>query len=377
MRASNLSTDTAGDSENSRSVALCTTPRRRWFQFSLRTLLTFSVLFSFAAAWYGNHYIRLKKLRADVVQLQSQGWKIEYAYHWDGKRVSRKDEPTTGLLILRKIFGDDFNASILIITATGGIDNTADFRILESIPDLRVIVLSDPQCNLETMQRILKSAKSVKSLVFFLTPTFKNGRALRTFAFDQMTSIREMQNLEQLDLEGRNLFSSNSTNDAEFKCVGNLHNLRSLRLTYMGITDQCLKDFHQLTQLESLDIENNQITGSCFTQFGDLSRLKMLKADSTKLDNAAIQRLVILAPNLENLTLYATKIDDTALDEIVKLQSLKSLKLNGTKVTDAGIEKLAVLKNLTNLQVGSKISLEAKKALQKKLPKCMINDKFY
>jgi Leucine-rich repeat (LRR) protein len=376
MRASDFSTgvENSNDSSSTARIAL----RRRWYQFSLRTLLIVSILFSFAAAWYGHHFIRLKNHRMIVQQLRSQGWEVRYDYQWDGEKMNMK-APPPGSAVFRKIFGDDFNTNIdSIVSITNNLHEEADFTLLEKIPTLRAILIGGELNQTETLQRIFKSAKSVKSATFYFGPFSGTSRMRKASAeLIRLASIGEMRNLEELIVNGQGMAFGSEHNNEQFESIRELHWLKKLQLKNTHVTDECLGQFHQLTNLESLDIEGNPITGSCFERLLDLSRLTTLKADSTKLDNIAIRRLVKLAPNLQELSLYSTAIDDAALDEIVKLQKLKSLRLNGTKITDAGIEKLAVLKNLTNLQVGSKISLEAKKALQQKLPKCMINDKIY
>ena len=59
------------------------------------------------------------------------------------------------------------------------------------------------------------------------------------------------------------------------------------------------------------------------------------------------------------LSLVDTKISDTGLKELAKLQNLETLHLTRTKITDKGLNELAKLKQLKQLNLrGIKVTSE-------------------
>src|SRR5437879_3693406 len=74
--------------------------KRRWLQFSLRSLLIFTVLCALAAAWLGRKIERKRQEQAAVDAIRESGGTVVYDYE-DG---NNPDGPTR----LRSLLGDNF-----------------------------------------------------------------------------------------------------------------------------------------------------------------------------------------------------------------------------------------------------------------------------
>jgi hypothetical protein len=61
------------------------------------------------------------------------------------------------------------------------------------------------------------------------------------------------------------------------------------------------------------------------------------------------------------------------LDDLAAMTQLEELSLYGTRITDDGIQKLKTLKNLRRLKINqSRVTSDGVRRLQKELPNCAI-----
>ena len=82
--------------------------KRRWFQFSLRTLLIFTLICAIPCAWLGHKIERKRQEREAVESLIKDGWSVVYDSQIDlsGKQYS-SDKPR-GPGWLRTVLGENF-----------------------------------------------------------------------------------------------------------------------------------------------------------------------------------------------------------------------------------------------------------------------------
>jgi len=73
--------------------------RRRWFQFSLRTLF---VVMTIAALWLGMVMHRARKLRRSVHAITAAGGAIYFHHQWEDAEA-----PPPGPTWLRRLVGDE------------------------------------------------------------------------------------------------------------------------------------------------------------------------------------------------------------------------------------------------------------------------------
>ena len=95
--------------------------------------------------------------------------------------------------------------------------------------------------------------------------------------------------------------------------------------------------------------------------------------ENKQLGDADLMRLTALI-DLEYLNLNDTQVTDAGLTHLKELTNLERLDLEGTQVTDAGLVHLIELTNLDHLWLGNThVTDEGVEKLQKVLPNCEIN----
>jgi hypothetical protein len=87
-------------------------PRRRWFQFRLRTLFVLMVLASIGLSWFAVKMQQAKRQREAVEAIKSaSGW-VCYDFEWDGQDMIPDAVPQTPAW-LRESLGDDFFSTVV------------------------------------------------------------------------------------------------------------------------------------------------------------------------------------------------------------------------------------------------------------------------
>lgn len=108
-------------------------------------------------------------------------------------------------------------------------------------------------------------------------------------------------------------------------------NIRSVKMSKAGLTDQQVKSLEELENLQSLDVSLNQVTSKAISR---LSRLE----------------------HLENLNLYGTNVDSELLSSLSKFKSLKNLFLWQSNVNLEDLGKVSIPENL-NINLGQDLSV--------------------
>lgn len=263
-------------------------PKRRWFQYSLRTLLLLMTLFAVWMGWYV-HRARVQKQSVAAIR-QYGGW-VRYDFQFPTGRYSYKDfdakarSPVPRWLLGR--LGVDFFHNVVQVnlnyTNDGGgrqeNHNPSDeaLQYLTGFPNLRVLLLSDTQAS-DASMRYLARLKRLERLM---------------------------------------MWDASEVSDAGVMHLSDLKNLKYIHLTKSQITDSSLKVFADMPQLEGLCLQFNY-----FTDEG--------------------MRHVSQSPRLEELwvcgrDLRRNPITNVGLARLEKLEKLKELGVQYTQVTAEGI----------------------------------------
>ncbi len=89
--------------------------KRRWFQFSLRTLMVFTLICAIACAWLGSKIERKRRERESVKLIEEMGGSAYYDYQVVEDSLAPSwspDAPPSGPAWLRWLLGDDFFAEV-------------------------------------------------------------------------------------------------------------------------------------------------------------------------------------------------------------------------------------------------------------------------
>jgi Leucine-rich repeat (LRR) protein len=251
--------------------------KRRWFQFSLRTLLALVVVAAIGLGFLAVPMHRARAQREAVEALLQAGADVEYDYQRQtdaaGSWVYCAEPP--GPEWLRKILGNDFFADVVDVSFFH------DERVSDH--DLRHLCA--------------------------------------------LSNLRELSIIE------------GKVTDAGLAHVTGLPNLREVRLSNLPITDESLVHLGRLTWLEKLELEGARITDAGLVHLHNLPNLRILELEGAAITDAGLEHLARLA-KLQWLDVALTNITDEGLSPLKRLKNLKHLYIGATLITADGEKEL-------------------------------------
>ncbi len=188
-------------------------PKRRWFQFSLRMLFVAVMALSLPLSWLAVRIERVRKQK-DLVERIELEWGL-VVFDWEDGVATTPPYPPW----LRTLLGDHFfcNVSAVILYPREFGDEEAT---------------------------CLKELKNLKRLELGYTNITDAG----------LEHIEKLSNLEVLRLNGTKI------SDAGLEHVENFKNLVLLQLDYTGISDAGLEHLSELPNLDTLLIDHTNVT---------------------------------------------------------------------------------------------------------------------
>ena len=250
--------------------------KRRWFQFSLRTMMVFVTLLCLGLG-LNSIRVRANRQRATVEKLRSIKAVVLYDYETDelgnALNLTRVQKPGPEWLV--NFLGVDWFATAVHVTAHEIDDGTVE--ALADLPNLKLL-------------HVVETPPSLFQVVGCLN-------ALRV-----------------LELE-RNRTPFRPLIDEDWKGFENLHQLRHLTLEGFHVKDPALVHLKAATQLEVIKLRHTRISDAA------LENLEGLKA-------------------LRHIDLVGSRVSDACLIHLRALPSLKSLMVISTRITSKGIRRL-------------------------------------
>jgi hypothetical protein len=341
-------------------------PRRRWLQFSLRTLLFVTLLLAMACGWLGNRLSGARRQARVVKELVEAGFAVQYDF-MDAERVLVPEDFGASQSLpasawARSLFGIDFFSNVTAVYGYSGA--AADVRILKRLSDL-------PKLNAlhVTLFNINDSAQLTDAHLVALAklPKLKE-LSLRgaTFAPSGVDALDRLIQLETLCL------SESDIDDQSLSAVSRLAQLRRLDLSQTAVSDDGLALLKSLRHLEELDIHSTHVTDAGLVHVSGLTKLRQIYGQFspaalahlrslTELDrlplgdpaNVGIPRKYL--PMLADLTKLTTlRLGDDATDadlfHLSRLRHLEILVLSGIAgIKGTGFEHLSELRSLRHL----------------------------
>lgn len=165
---------------------------------------------------------------------------------------------------------------------------------------------------------------------------------------DQLAILREIPELEALDMCFVSIVSEAEWTEESadnFVHLPRLPHLRGLNLYDTSFRGDGLDN---IPNIENLDVSDTDLDDIAMPQLGRLMRLKHLSLVGTSITDESLQHLATL-PQLKELNLGYTQISDDGLRRLWSLKSLEYLGLYNTRVTDAGVN--ALRKHLPDCEV--------------------------
>ena len=219
------------------------------------------------------------------------------------------------------------------------------------------------------------------------------GMPITGKAFHHITDLKNLHRLElayckcldslfeyiaNLDSLDHLLISDSKLKNPNFENLIHLKKLEFLQMDGCTLNDDACTSFLPLPSLEWLALGNNRLTGESLSFISKMKKLKYL----TLLDNPVTKEgLEIIAAsgsnNVENLHFTNTsypnrRISDQDVSIFLQMKKLKSLGLSGCrKITNKSLDVLVNIRTLRFLHLhGTKVTMDALKSIQKKLPYC-------
>ena len=185
-------------------------PERRWFQYSLRTLLVFVTLCAIPCSWYA---VRLQQARQQktVAAIQKLGGVVGYDWQFDAKGQSLPSAQQPGL---RSLWGNYVFQSVYTVNFDGDSYITdEDIEHLRGLSQLRYLHLRGTQVTDKGVEN-LRALSQLQGLDLHGTKVTDKG----------LEHFRGLSQLQGLDLYGTKI------TDKGLENLNGLAQLRHLRL---------------------------------------------------------------------------------------------------------------------------------------------------
>lgn len=162
---------------------------------------------------------------------------------------------------------------------------------------------------------------------------------------DEFTVVTQLPNLEYISL------TKCEPTLSSWSFLGEVKNLKVLRITDVGLDDADLSDMKLATPLTELDLSHNRDVTAVGVRAITRDTL-LLKLSLTSTGVADLTFLEGMNA-LEFLDLMGTNIRDEDLCVLSTLPNLRTLNIRHTAVTDGGVEAILRMKRLTHLEIGN------------------------
>jgi hypothetical protein len=222
-------------------------PKRRWFQFSLMTMLVVMTLVSVPLAWLAHDHNEFRKREAVIAMIERIGGKVTY----DTSQPFR--ESWLRPLVRSKMYREVVGVNLLGCKVTD-----TEMAYFETLTKLQWLDLDH-------------------------TEVSDAGLA----------HLARLQELDRLMLRHTKI-----TDDGLIHLAG-LRKVRSLWLGYCQITDDGLRHLTWQTHLQTLDLEHIQVTDAGLVHLVQLSGLKQLHLAGNKVTKQGIRELESALPNAQ------------------------------------------------------------------------------
>jgi len=244
-------------------------PKRRWYQYSLRSMFVLTTLVAMACSWYAYEMKQAAERRAMIEAIIEAGGGVKY---YDADNSYTDGEPPGWFSWLRKLHGDEHlgNAVTVYFYNTIHLEHIEDLTSLESL---------------------------------WLGGTFVKDA--------EMVHLKGLANLEELWLYYTDI------TDAGLVHLKDLTNLTCLRLSGTDIGNEGLRHLKGLTSLTCPELGNTDITDKGLAHLKDMEDLKELELSYTKVSDVGLVHLHGLT-RLRTLEVNDTCVTDDGLKELRK-----------------------------------------------------------
>ena len=247
-------------------------PKRRWYQYSLRTLLIFVTLSAIPCSWFAVKMQQARRQRAAVEAIRKLKGIVVYDHEYD-REATYSGPP--GPTWLRKLVGDDFFASVLEVLIDELPATHAPMPHLKELPGLQHLSLSGWHVTDASLENV-----------------------------EGLTQLLELH------------LDTTQVTDAGLERLSGLTRLRAFDLTAsFSVTDAGLRHLTGMSQIVTLSLSNNRITDAGLEHLKGMTQLRWLFLDRTHITDAGLIHLEGLT-QLRELSLVHTHVTDKGVKKL-------------------------------------------------------------
>jgi Leucine-rich repeat (LRR) protein len=206
--------------------------KRRWFQYSLGTLLLFVTVSAIPCSWLSVKMRQAERQREAATAIEKLGGKVD----WDNKALGWP-------AWLRKVLGDDFFNSVVFAGLSGTKVTDAGLEHLKGLSQLQWLQFNGTQVTDAGLEH-LKGLSQLKWLEL-------NGTQLTDGGLEQLKGLSQLQAL---------VLDNTQVTDAGLEHLKGLSQLQQLQLTDTTVTDAGLEHLKGLSQLQWLYLVGTRVT---------------------------------------------------------------------------------------------------------------------
>ena len=306
-------------------VDMNATPKRRWYQFSLKSLLALMAAAGVVLGWLANYRYCVR--RAEAHDKELRWW--EAINRFATRSLDEHSEKIRGHAERQRKFRDEFLRAAWLPWLRPSDVVSPDERQTEAIEKLHCLGI----------ERV--SRTSVEMGYWG-----RRGREEPThFGDDDLPILRDLPDLIELSI------IDGQVTDRGMATIAQLPKLTNLSLLHLPINDAGVAQIAKLSRLKQLMLTGGKISDEGIAELARLSDLEELNLAGAEMTDAGSHSLKGLT-RLQFLSLSGTKLTDGGLANLVDLTELTHLRLTGTKITDAGLVHLQRLTKLKTLSIG-------------------------
>jgi len=349
--------------------------RRRWFQYSLRTLFVLMTLSAVLIYQGGKWYNEIVDEERAVTELCKHNAQIEFC----GGKPGKSPSPSRPPLWFCKLVGKETFQNVDTIDLRTGKAPPENPQMRDTIFGPLPIDhdLDDPPTGL-TIDRfkLVMRLNGLRSLVLHADWTISDEMVAGLASLEHLTEIRfrgpritgygfnRFQHLRNLSLDCQTIRPNG------FAEIGQLTSLQSLSLWSTNVTDADLVKLSGLEQLTDLALAETAVSDAGLAQCANFRKLRGLRLNGTNVAGSGFCYLTKLP--LSYLDLSRTKVTNDHIAELAAVTTLEYLDVTDTPVTPSGLDCLKFLPSLKTLRVSGKETSVEYRALRAAFPRTRI-----
>jgi len=312
---------------------------RRLLQFSLRSLLALTTVAAVLLGWYAYHARRAQRQQAAVEAIQFLGGGVLYE-HEDGPTDMSVPRSAPGPKWGREWLGVDFFRHVKIVSLNEA-GRPADGK---KPPTMEEIV----QEKIGVAGLTKQQQEMLASMIRARPENWINVQRLQITDKDLGPVLADLAVLPRL--KTLKLWNSSAVTFEACPELTGLTQLETLNVHGTSVTDLGASRLASLVSLRELDISRTKISDTAMRSIGRLDNLETLYLSGNPITDEGIAQLRSLR-RLRTLSLDLTNISDTAIENLSGHLMLERLNLAHTSVTDDCLSSLRSLGRLTQLKL--------------------------